>query len=990
MGPKAKIWVFLLLVCLAQAGFSQQFIKTDAAGGIFGKDQLLSFELNAPGWFRILLNENEIYRGGGPAYQELGVPPGEERGFVLRAEYFNNRGELAENLSWYIYIDKKAPPFPAMEFRSTGEGLRLIQYGAEANTKIRALAETDGNPVFFPNLADHRDLPIDFYPSEPFSALVWIEDQAGNYSGFRNVYFDLSFVKIENPAPGEWLNLQTLIIAGAEGKSIYWTSDGTHPLEAGGSGRLYRGPVRIARDGKVLLRIAWREADGRVMEDRVSYSVTPNSSLTNGPDGRLDSLSKAEEWELRSQLSFDVPSAWLWSVGSAPREQLEGKITLRPEPLVKRTVALHLSPSKASGVYRFVYILDGSDSSAVWGEHLIPVSPLPVAETYLYSTENHGSFPPLKLVSAGRNRVIVWPETEGRVYYSWGGIWTEVNGPVPVPIHGGNLRWFVLDSGIKENEALPGPYSASVAAAQPGKREALRGRIACRKYSESYEWEYVSPFMEFTPGLIKFPGKDVCDGEDLVWAFLSSGGKVLEQQRRDRLSPPVPGIEGLPENGWTRGPVKLGVSGCDNEHTCVMDATLSYTSGKTEKKSGKQELELISVSGERAEVTVEALLIDSLGNRGPKAIRHFTLDPGTIYVSPEPIVNKPGLSAAAGDFYKPFTSIEEAIGYANTRGTGDIRIAGKLELTKPVTVSRNMRIEGGWSWDGGKTEASVILGSDFGWNLQQGASLTLSGLRLERPNGNAPLIRTGKNAKVEITGADISGQGPLLTLDSGVCVINDSRLNLKIPGDRRIAAISVRSGSVEIKNSRIQLEGIYGLVLDHKGGSLSAAESNFSASGGKTASLIVLNNARGSFSTLTLNAAATDYASALEAHDSELVVSGGSFEVSARDASAVLLESCTAVVLGTQIRVGGVFAARAFEINGPFPLVQNCGFYSTGKSERTEVFSGQDIPRAGNISGNNFSGFSHIWGPGWPVEKLSAFNQIYALPDKPNTAALRP
>ena len=999
MGPKVKIWVLILLASLACRAFSQQFtntqfIKTDASGGIFRKDQILSFELNAPGWFRILLNEREMYRGRGPAYQELGVPHGEERGFNIRAEYFSAGGELAESLSWYIFIDKKAPPFPDLEFRNTAEGLRLIQTGAELTAKTRAIADIGGNLVFFSDLGDHLNLVTDFYPSDSFPALVWAEELSGNHSDFSNEFFDLSFVRIENPVSGEWLNQQILIISGIEERSIYWTDDGTHPLEAGGTGKLYRWPVRIAREGRVEIRIAWRESDGRIREDMVDYTVMPNKGTTGSTEGILDLLGKAEETEILSPVTLQVPDEWWWSIGNVPRQQLEGKVSLRPERLIQRTVALHLSPSAGAwqlgtGIYRFAYFLDGG-SSGIHNDVRTPVRREPVRESSLHPIEDSDAFPPLKLFSAGRSRVIVWPEVRGHIYYSWGGIWREGTGPLPIPLQGGNLRWFVLDREMRDDEDLPGPYNVSIGA-QPGIRETPGGRIAYRRYDTEKGWEYASSLFDFTPGILW--NLDVCDGENLVWAFISTGGRILEQQRRSRLSPPVPGIEGFPTAGWARGPVNLSVVPGEEDYSGIIEATMRYASGKEERVHGINSLVLASAQGELAEVTVEAYFKDTQGNRGPGITRHFTLDPKTIYVSSEPLVAPPGVSGEPlrrGDFYNPFASLEEALVFANTQGLVDIRVAGKLELQRPLTVNRSIHIESGWNWEGGRAEATIALGNDFIWNLRANSSLKLSFLRLERPRGTETLIRAGRGSKVEITGTDIINQGPLLTMESGVCVINESQFQVRIPGEQRIAVFSAEGSSVGINDSRFELEGNYNLIFDIRGGSFFAKDSGFFSSRGRTASLILLSGTRANLNNLILHANAMDYASSLEVQGSDLLLSGGNISVTARDTNAILLERCAAIILGTRIFVNGAFSARALEIRGAFPLIQDSHFDSAGNAARSEVFSAVDAPKAGSISGNVFSGFTHIWGPGWPMERLSVFNQDYASAEKPNTAALRP
>ena len=1005
-----RLWVFLLLFCLACRSFSQQFIKTDAQGGIFQKDQNLSFSISGPGWFRLLLDDREIYRGSSPAYPELGVPQGEERAFTLSAEYYSTSGELSESLAWHIYIDKKPPSPPAFEFRNTQGGLHPVNTGAEPDAKIRALADVDGTLIFFPDMEDAAALPVDSYPPDSFPALVWAEDLAGNNSDFQFGHFDVSLVKIENPVPGEWLNDQILIITGAEGKSIYWTTDGTHPLEPGGSGRLYRGPERIEKEGRILLRISWREADGRIREDRAIYTVTGNGRT----DDKLNLLGRAEEMVINTPVILPLPNGWFWSMGSAPREQPESKTTLRPEPLIKRVAAIHLSPSSGSGIYRYAYLLDEGGKTE---ERRIAVrQETAIREDLLYPAEERDGFPSLKLVSAGRCRVIVWPRVQGTIFYTWGGIWHEGKGPLPVPLQGGTLRWFMLERESGSDADFVEQYSVHLLS-QGSTRERPVGRIALRYSRGSKEatgagnWEYVSPLLNYSPGLIKTAAPDVCDGEDLIWAFISSGGRILEQQRRNRLSPPAPEITGLPPGGWTRGPVELSVLPDDEDLSCVMEATLRYASGTVEKKSGYGFLEINSALGERVDVTVQAHLLDTFGNRGPVTERYFTLDPVTIYVSsvpfPEPGVSgrAPGAALgvnALGDMYNPFLSLEEALAFAERSGIEHLRIAGNLALTNPVTVTGNLHLESGWTREGSqKTEAALKLGENFYWNIRAGAALTLSGFSMERQRGELPLVRAVRGGRMEISDSDIDNAGPLLAMEAGSCIIAGSRIRLKIPGEKRNAALSVSDTSVEIRDSLLQLEGDYSLMLDLRGGSLFAEECDLIAFGSRTSTLISMNGTRGSLSSLNLEANAQDYASALEAAGAEIFLSGGTAEVSARDSSAVLLERCSAVILDADIGVKGFFSSRAVEITGPFPLVRNCRFFSTATDAadgsigissggRSEVFSGADIPRAGNISGNEFSGFTHIWGPGWPIEKLQAFNQAYASPENPNTLALRP
>jgi hypothetical protein len=68
--------------------------------------------------------------------------------------------------------------------------------------------------------------------------------------------------------------------------------------------------------------------------------------------------------------------------------------------------------------------------------------------------------------------------------------------------------------------------------------------------------------------------------------------------------------------------------------------------------------------------------------------------------------------------------------------------------------------------------------------------------------------------------------------------------------------------------------------------------------------------------------------------------------------------------------------------------VTDCRFSFLGKAKRSDVFSRgsgkREEPEPGTIGGNDFRGFSHIMGEGWPRENIRGFNRRYAPPERPN------
>ena len=981
MRPKAAGLVFLLIAGITIKCFSQSFIVTDASGGIFSTDQKITFANAGTGWFRLLLDEREIYRGKGPAFPELGIPQGEERSFLLRFEYYSNDNVLLESGAFNIYIDKRPPALPDPEIRNSAQGLRFKKSGGEPGVMIRSWADVDGELVFFPDLGGEVQLPADSFP-----AVVWAEDMAGNYSVPRGEYVNVSLAAIENPVPGEWSNPQTLIISGAEGKNIRWTSDGSNPLEEGGSGRLYRGPERIEKRGRITIRIAWQEPSGKIREEKVEYFVTGNA--LGDIERSLDIFRITEESEVRSVTSLPVPEGCSWFSGSVPQRQTGGTITLRPQQLTRRVVAVHLMPEGA-GIYRFVYLLDGGGND--FGLR-IPVLPpqgnFEDGVLYPGSGETAGTgsinaqaypFPPLTLVTAGRSRAVDWPRVQGTLFFSWlgnniaEGAWQEAKKPLLIPAEGGTLRWFVRDTSAEEawkfEPTMVGYYSAFIPPVALPRDRRVRGRFAYRAYTESgsQNWIYASELIEYLPEIAgRSALLDVCDGEDLEWAFVSTRGKILEQKRRDRLAPPEPGIAAPAMGGWTRGPVRVSAFPTENGTKVFLNARLDYASGVTQMDSGEGFLDIVSVLGETAEVTLEAVQVDASGNLGPKTVRSFTLDPKTVYASAAfPFtVNSNSLK---GDRDNPFTSLDEAIDHALKYDLGVVRISSAMELRNAVSVSRNLRIEsarggnGTGSPDENNLIAAILPGNGVYWDVQPGVSLSLSGLSVERTSGDNSLFYAGRNSNLDISNLVINTAGPVLFMDGGACRIRDTAISIRISGDERKAAFSVRESGIDIINSRVQLEAYYGLLFDIEGAVMAAENTVLLAAGKRTASVINLAGSRGRYINVSSQAAAGDYASVMEVSASELFLEGGIASVSARDCSAVVFDSSTGIIAEAQIRVDGSSSVRAFEIKGAYPIVRNSLLYFEGDAKKSEVFSGSPYPPP-NLEGNSILGFTHLWG----------------------------
>jgi hypothetical protein len=700
----------------------------------------------------------------------------------------------------------------------------------------------------------------------------------------------------------------------------------------------------------------------------------------------LGALGEAEEKTVSGPLVLEIPEPYLWAMGGeAPQNPGGTDLTLRVPGKVKRNVVLHAGGAKDSpeeGFYRFVYTLDGA------GEEPPPPGDqgaLPPAGEGVWGFDNRGEALPeeLRYVYAGKCRALLWPGNgEGpsgtaNVRYSWDGEeWKSGRGPLPVPPQGGILRW-IVDGG----ERVLGPFQVIIPRTEedpvakarevPASGE-RRGRLALRPAGGAFT--PVSSLLDFSlvPG-----APESCDGEDLEWAFIAENGAVLQTWRSDRLAPGRPLLDAPSEGSWNRGPLKISaLSGGDGK--ALLFAEIKYGSGTAEILRGEGDLLLAPAQEEYADVTLEVYLEDAAGNRGPRERRNFILDPRGVYVAPGfPLGPEP-----TGGADRPFHSLKEALAFARRENRDEIKIAGTIELTE------TLRVEGNLSLAGTGEGAGIFLAPGVFIEAAGGASLSLRALKLERPGGEAPLLKILQKASLEASDMNIVHGGKLLYLEEGARgIIRNTTVFSLMTANEEEANIENR-GTLFIGESRFELEGVFSLLLNQRGGDFSSENSGFTVRGQRTAVVLRLAGARGDLNRVTLSAAAADYASGMEVSASGVIMNGGVLSVSARDGIGILTDHSHTLCLGAAFSLKAAFIAAAMEIRGPFPLVTDCRFDFLGNAKRSDVFSpggrNREEPEPGSIGGNNFGAFSHLMGENWPRENIRGFNRRYAPPERPN------
>ncbi|QQO11253.1 hypothetical protein [Breznakiella homolactica] len=988
----------LILVC-SLAGQAQEgsLILTNAAGGLYADDQTLWFSVPAGERIRLVLNGAESYRGNGPASITLRSDPGEETVYRLQAE---RRSALPDDAvldarSFLIVIDKKPPASPGIRPFIDAEGLIRFTCTQETGARTAAYIDSGGSPEYI------DDLGAAALPPLSYSAVVWAVDGAGNCSEPMPFFFDLPPVRVANPVSGEWANPQRLVIHNLNGRTVFWTSDGSDPLGEGGIP--YTTPVLIEALGQVELRIAVCHEDGRIEEESVTYTVNPFASERRlEQDPFLKRLRSLEERDISDETSVPIIPEYTWSVGGRPVFPGGSDVRIRPQPLAYRSLPLHLS--SGDGIYRFVFSV-GKQTTENLPENTTAASPN-MGSTVLRTVSGQvpaGTELP-KLVYSGNSRVVCWSGNSRTIRYSLGAApeWHTASAPVLIGPAAAVLRW--IDTG---NTAAGEPFAAEVdpvlQVPPPEDDSLIRGRFAYQYTASGNR----NPFSDTEPGpgetvfasdLLPLSGPqldgmspDVSDGEDITWYFIGSGGNVIRSWHADRLAPEAPALAAPEEGAWVRGPaaVKVIPPSGDSDGVSYIIARTEDSSGNTDVLRGIDTLEIEGKKNEITAVRIEAFTEDSAGNISIVTTRTFILDPSTVYVS----ASVKGGPVRDGSRENPFESLDEALALAGRESRRLIRVSGAALLTGNAAVTGSFSVLGNFDsrWEPAETKTRLM--PEPGASLVvSGGELTLSNLQIEGGNSPGPVFRIENRGTLVLSGVSAEHRGQFLTMsgESRLSLYQSSVLST-VSEERRLPVIAARGGTIEIAESGLSMDGSNGLLLEMENGNLSVLDSTVAGGTGQTGTLFLLTRVQGELKGSEFRCQSGDYASVLESSNSRLTVTDCRFSAAARDGIVVVLDNTAAVCRDSTFLLAASFVAKAMDIRGVFPTVSGCTFRFTGTAGRSEIFSA--APSAGNpllpipgLIGNNvFTGFTHILGNEYPLDSLRGFNRSFAPPGQDNT-----
>ena len=123
--------------------------------------------------------------------------------------------------------------------------------------------------------------------------------------------FAFSRADIISPTPGEWGNIQALVINKDGSSQVFYSLYGNDPLVAG---FVYDEPIIINRTGTVNVRIASVDSDGKRSDFTVTYTVKPGDvNADQNTEKFIEDISRCPIRKYAAGTDFTIPSPLLYS-----------------------------------------------------------------------------------------------------------------------------------------------------------------------------------------------------------------------------------------------------------------------------------------------------------------------------------------------------------------------------------------------------------------------------------------------------------------------------------------------------------------------------------------------------------------------------------------------------------------------------------------------------------------------------------------------------
>lgn len=156
-------------------------------------------------------------------------------------------------------------------------------------------------------------------------------------------------VTVVNPVPGEYANLQTLVLEANGGEELYYSFSGTDPLAQGFA---YDGPVVLDVTGNVELRVVSVDQNQKKQEQKIYFSVEPSQSDNEEKAAFLKSFETGPCFDFIAGNKIQVPFSLSYSFFENKEFEKGREISISKNATMERYVPINLRDG--AKVWRYV------------------------------------------------------------------------------------------------------------------------------------------------------------------------------------------------------------------------------------------------------------------------------------------------------------------------------------------------------------------------------------------------------------------------------------------------------------------------------------------------------------------------------------------------------------------------------------------------------------------------------------------------------------
>ncbi len=609
-----------------------------------------------------------------------------------------------------------------------------------------------------------------------------------------------------SPVPGEWSNPQMLVIDGDDSSFYTYSTNGSDPLV---SGFAYDGPVLLAAEGDVVLRVAKFE-DGRTWETEVRYSVVPDGGK-EPYSGVIGSFSGSGMMSYTAGTEFSFPEPLEYSFGMPPDSFVSGgTVSCSEKNMISRYVPCTVLDRNSGRRWRFMISMIPREAG-VYTRRSVPFT---VTDWNLVTFTDPGL---IYRIDSGYwqqpDAPVVLDRTSSHMV-SWQSVAYEPGNPV---------EFFVL------------PPKPSV----KGKPMEGGGTLFTIDGDDSYMMRIAGAGGD--SGLYKEIGADTfygdrTEGEFRLELCVNSvpQGTVTVPYSVDKRPPPAPGIVSDAKSFYSRRQVSVSVTGdgksdlfyaVDGPFLLDAGAEKVYTpespelmrfaeSGYRRAVGGRVRLTLDPGTGGAVFYRVRAYS-SAGGNTGRVSAYSVIIDQYNYYFD-----SSSGSDIEDGTAEHPYRNFSDCVASVNAGRSACLRIRGSVQMPEGKTVLlSNCSVIG--------TDGACLVFPAGGSLVIKSAGLSMEDCRISAEGGASgasvtPVLKLEKSV-LDMRNCEVTtdSDGSALFVEAYSSVVDISGSVISVASQSYASAVSSVNSRISVVNSAVAVSSRTAVALSATGGALS-------------------------------------------------------------------------------------------------------------------------------------------------------------------------